>query len=66
MSSGPSIKEIMEGGMVYLSGHLHTLGELAPKMYTIHRSGTPEYELGDWKENRRFRVLTIDIGILSL
>ena len=31
VSSGPSIKEIMEGGMVYLSGHLHTLGVLAPK-----------------------------------
>ena len=34
-------------------------------MYTIHRTGTPEYELGDWKENRRFRVLAIDNGILS-
>ena len=64
-SSGPSIKDIMEGGIVYLSGHLLTLGGLAPKMYTIHRTSTPEYELEDWKENRRFGVLAIDNGILS-
>jgi len=65
VSTGPNLKELMEGGMVYLSGHLHTLGGLAPKLYTIHRTGTPEYELGDWKENRRFRVLAVDNGILS-
>jgi hypothetical protein len=29
------------------------------------RSGTPELELGDWKENRKFRILAVDNGILS-
>ena len=48
-----SVTNLIAGGLVYLSGHLHTLGGLAPQLYTLHRTGMPEYELGDWKENRR-------------
>ena len=48
------VTEVMSGGLVYLSGHLHTLGGLAPQLYTLHHTGTPELELADWKENRRF------------
>ena len=51
--SDVAVTEVMSGGLVYLSGHLHTLGGLAPQLYTIHHSGTPELELADWKENRR-------------
>ena len=58
-------KGIVSGGLAYLSGHLHTLGGLTPKLYTIHRSGTPELELGDWKENRMWRLLAVDNGLLS-
>ena len=58
-------KSIVSGGLAYLSGHLHTLGGLAPKLYTIHRSGTPELELGDWKENRMWRLLAVDNGLLT-
>ena len=57
--------EMMHGGLVYLSGHLHTLGGLAPELYTLHHTGTPELELGDWKENRRFRLMAVDNGMLS-
>ena len=57
--------EMMRGGLVYLSGHLHTLGGLAPELYTLHHTGTPELELGDWKENRRFRLMAVDNGLLS-
>ena len=57
--------EMMHGGLVYLSGHLHTLGGLAPELYTLHHTGTPELELGDWKENRRFRLMAVDNGLLS-
>merc|ERR1719284_823595 len=57
--------EMMRGGLVYLSGHLHTLGGLAPELYTLHHTGTPELELGDWKENRRYRLLAVDNGVLS-
>ena len=28
-------------------------------------TGTPELELGDWKENRRYRLMSIDNGVLS-
>ena len=52
VSSTP-VMEFMNNSLVYLSGHLHTLGGLAPQLYTLHRTGTPELELGDWKENRR-------------
>ena len=55
----------MRGGLAYLSGHLHTLGGLAPRLYALHRSGTPELELADWKENRAWRLLAIDNGLLS-
>lgn len=37
----------------YLCGHLHTMGGLMPALYSQHRSGTLELELGDWKDNRR-------------
>ena len=59
------VMEMISGGLVYLSGHLHTLGGLAPELYTLHHTGTPELELGDWKENRRYRLLAVDNGVLS-
>jgi hypothetical protein len=36
-----------------------------PQPWSNLRSGTPELELGDWKENRKFRILAVDNGILS-
>lgn len=39
-------------GLVYVCGHLHRLGGLVPKMYTLQKSGFLELELGDWKDNR--------------
>jgi hypothetical protein len=39
-------------GSAYLCGHLHTLGGLMPEMYTMHKEGNLELELGDWKDNR--------------
>lgn len=41
-----------EEGIAYLCGHLHTLGGIVPKMYTLQRDGFLELELGDWKANR--------------
>ena len=46
------------------------IAEMSSKYYTLlfcpcFRSGTPELELGDWKENRKYRVLAIDNGILT-
>lgn len=39
-------------GMAYMCGHLHKLGGLVPKMYTLQQAGFLELELGDWKDNR--------------
>ncbi|KAK5643227.1 hypothetical protein RI129_007072 [Pyrocoelia pectoralis] len=51
--------------LAYLCGHLHTLGGAIPKMYTLQHAGFLELELGDWKDNRMFRLLAIDHGLLS-
>ncbi|CAG9823206.1 unnamed protein product [Phaedon cochleariae] len=52
-------------GLVYVCGHLHRLGGLVPKMYTLQKAGFLELELGDWKDNRVYRLLAIDHGMLS-
>ena len=33
------VMEMAQGGLVFLSGHLHTLGGLAPQLYTMHHTG---------------------------
>ncbi|KAF2894815.1 hypothetical protein ILUMI_11361 [Ignelater luminosus] len=52
-------------GLAYLCGHLHQLGGIVPKMYTLQHAGFLELELGDWKDNRMYRLLAIDHGLLS-
>lgn len=41
-----------EEGIAYLCGHLHKLGGMVPRMYTLQQDGFLELELGDWKANR--------------
>jgi hypothetical protein len=52
----------MKYGIVYLNGHLHAG---IKNLYIRHSNGLLEFELGDWKRNRRFRIVTIDAGLLS-
>ncbi|XP_037092202.1 transmembrane protein 62-like [Pollicipes pollicipes] len=59
------VRQLMTGALAYLCGHLHTMAGLVPHMYTRQRVGTLELELGDWKDNRRYRLLAIDRGLLS-
>ncbi|CAF0820817.1 unnamed protein product [Rotaria sordida] len=59
-SSG--LTELMHHGIAYLNGHLHSG---IKHLYARHSDGLLELELGDWKDNRRFRIVTIDSGILS-
>lgn len=61
----PGLSSVMSSGLAYLCGHFHTLGGLVPSMYAIQRSGSMELELGDWKDNRVFRLAAIDHGMLS-
>ncbi|KAK3909132.1 Transmembrane protein 62 [Frankliniella fusca] len=51
--------------LVYLCGHFHTFGGAVPNMYTLQKKGFLELELGDWMDNRLFRLLAIDHGLLS-
>ncbi|GAB0096777.1 Neurotransmitter-gated ion-channel ligand-binding domain [Sergentomyia squamirostris] len=52
-------------GLVYLCGHLHTMGGMVKRMYTRQNAGFLELELGDWKDNRMFRLAAIDHGMFS-
>lgn len=61
----PGVRHVMRNGVAYLCGHLHTLGGLLPQMYSRQKTGTLELELGDWKDNRIFRVLAVDHDLLS-
>lgn len=49
----------------YLCGHYHTVFNLVQHMYAMHDDNALELELGDFKENRKFRVLSIDHGLLN-
>ncbi|XP_021929537.1 transmembrane protein 62-like isoform X2 [Zootermopsis nevadensis] len=51
--------------IVYVCGHYHTLGGMVPNMYTLQQAGFLELELGDWKDNRLYRLLAVDHGLFS-
>ncbi|XP_063418697.1 transmembrane protein 62-like [Mytilus trossulus] len=60
-----NVRNLMKDAAYYLCGHLHTLNGLLTRMYTRHNTGTIELELGDWRDNRLYRVLAIDNDMLS-
>ncbi|XP_052769195.1 transmembrane protein 62-like [Mya arenaria] len=63
--TGSSIRDMLRNVSVYVCGHLHILGGMARRMYARHSTGLLELELGDWKDNRMYRILAIDHEILS-
>lgn len=65
VSPPPGVREVMRSAVAYLCGHLHTLGGLMPVLHSRHPAGTLELELGDWMDNRRYRVLAFDHDLLS-
>ncbi|GFN82924.1 transmembrane protein 62 [Plakobranchus ocellatus] len=65
VQNSPTLREIMRGSIMYLCGHLHTLANLVPHMYARQKTGQLELELGDWKENRVFRVIAFDNDLVS-
>ncbi|CAH8525885.1 unnamed protein product [Schistosoma rodhaini] len=56
---------IGDSAFAYLCGHLHTLFGLAKKMYFLQPQGYWEWELGDWRENRYFRIVAVDNDLVS-
>ncbi|NXE07996.1 TMM62 protein, partial [Lophotis ruficrista] len=65
ISPAPGIRTLMSSATAYLCGHLHTLGGLMPALHSQHRGGTLELELGDWMDNRRYRILVFDHDLFS-
>uniref|UniRef100_A0A9J7YMF5 Transmembrane protein 62 n=1 Tax=Cyprinus carpio carpio TaxID=630221 RepID=A0A9J7YMF5_CYPCA len=65
ISPFPGIRELMSTAVAYLCGHLHTLGGFMPVLHSRHQGGTLELELGDWMDNRRYRILAFDHDLLS-
>ncbi|XP_021097400.1 transmembrane protein 62 isoform X5 [Heterocephalus glaber] len=65
LSPPPGIQSIMSSATAYLCGHLHTLGGLMPVLHTRHLQGTLELEVGDWKDNRRYRIFAFDHDLFS-
>jgi len=59
------LDNVMQNGIAYLSGHLHTFLDLAPELYTRQENGILELELADWKVERMFRILAFDGGIFT-
>lgn len=65
LSPSPGIRSIMSSATAYFCGHLHTLGGLMPVLHTRHSQGTLELEVGDWKDNRRYRIFAFDHDLFS-
>lgn len=65
LSHSPGIKDVMRNGLVYLCGHLHNLHGIVSTMFVRHKNGLREAELTDWKDNRYFRIMAIDHGVMS-
>uniref|UniRef100_A0A8C0BGR9 Transmembrane protein 62 n=1 Tax=Buteo japonicus TaxID=224669 RepID=A0A8C0BGR9_9AVES len=65
ISPAPGIRTLMSSATAYLCGHLHTMGGLMPALHSQHRGGTLELELGDWMDNRKYRILAFDHDLLS-
>nr|XP_045012463.1 transmembrane protein 62 isoform X2 [Jaculus jaculus] len=65
LSPSPGIRTIMSSATAYLCGHLHTLGGLMPVLHSRHSKGTLELEVGDWKDNRRYRIFAFDHDLFS-
>ena len=59
------LRAIMSSSMAHVCGHLHTIANFVPRMYGRHPSGHLELELGDFKDNRKFRLLAFDHDLFS-
>ncbi|CAH8523399.1 unnamed protein product [Heterobilharzia americana] len=56
---------IGDNAFAYLCGHLHTLHGTTKRMYVSQPQGYWEWELGDWRENRYYRIVAVDHDLVS-
>ena len=52
--------------VLFVAGHLHTLGRLVNRMYTLQSEGFLELELADFLRTRRFILAAFDNGLFSV
>ncbi|KJE97721.1 hypothetical protein CAOG_09129 [Capsaspora owczarzaki ATCC 30864] len=64
-ASGATLRSLTSQVTLFLNGHLHTLLDYAPHLHMRHRNELAELEVGDWKDNRRFRVVVFDHDMFS-
>lgn len=67
--SHPNIRKFVgqfDNAVLFVAGHLHTLGRLVNRMYALHAEGFLELELADFLRTRRFRIAAFDNGLLSI
>lgn len=55
----------LESSSVFLAGHLHTLGGMVFRMYTLQPEGFLELELADFLKRRIYRLAVYDHGMFS-
>ena len=54
-----ALRRLMATSIVHVCGHLHTLGGIMPHMYGKHPGGHLELELADFKDSKRFVLVTV-------
>lgn len=57
-STKKTFAELSKSIGLYLCGHLHDLGGIAPELYAIHPTGFAELEVSDMKSNGAYRLMT--------
>ncbi|XP_018497371.1 transmembrane protein 62 [Galendromus occidentalis] len=62
---GLSFRDVFANSGPYLCGHYHTVFNVANEMYYMHTGNALELELGDFKKNRKYRILSYDNGLLN-
>jgi hypothetical protein len=67
--NSPDIRKFVgqfDSSVLFVAGHLHTLGRLVNRMYALHPEGFLELELADFMRTRRIRLTVLDHGMLSI
>ncbi|CAH8480334.1 unnamed protein product [Schistosoma turkestanicum] len=66
VSSDLDLRSVIgDSAFAYLCGHLHTLHGMAKNMYFLQPQGFWEWELGDWRASRYYRIVAVDNDLVS-
>lgn len=65
----PNIRKFVgefSSSALFVAGHLHTLGRMVNRMYSLQLEGFLELELADFLRTRKYRLAAFDHGHLSV